>query len=223
MAAWSGACANAPAETAIMLSTIGIMRFILFVTSSHLAWNTGASRAIRYSISRPGRVRCCAASSSEARTGPARPSKQSGTPRVCAEQGSVAGEFLKSPHRAGSALQTVRNSPSLRRARLRCAGEFLKSAKGAARTTSRVRNCFAPLKSGAGDLVACQPAAECVEPTNQMARSGAALATRKPAREAGDKIARPTRQKCGLPLSYPTCRRPSCPRSSGRLATRLRP
>ena len=35
------------------------------------------------------------------------------------------GEFLKSPHRAGSALQTTRNSQAFRRARLRCAGELL--------------------------------------------------------------------------------------------------
>ena len=77
--------------------------------------------------------------------------------RNCFAPHSVLREFLRSPHRAGSALQTIRNSGRFRRVRLRCAGEFLKSAKGAARTTSRVGNCFAPhsvlrefLRSGAG-------------------------------------------------------------------------
>src|SRR5580658_3707646 len=38
-----------------------------------------------------------------------------------------AGEFPRSPHRAGSAIQTARNSRRLRRGRLRCAGESLRS------------------------------------------------------------------------------------------------
>jgi hypothetical protein len=59
-------------------------------------------------------------------------------------RGRVERAFLKSPHRAGAARQTVKELNPFDRARLRCAGEFLKSAKGAVRTTVDVRNCFAP-------------------------------------------------------------------------------
>ena len=110
------------------------------------------------------------ASSSKARTGPARPSKQSGTPRVCAEPGSVVRASSSEAQRVrrappvesgtvsrrtpfcassseartgrGAARQTV-GTPEFAPAAPLC-GEFLRSAKGAARTTSRVRNCFAP-------------------------------------------------------------------------------